>query len=86
MQADKPVGEWNRFEITARGNTVNVVLNGKTVIANAEIPTLPASGRLALQHHGSKKDGKWVSPPALLQFKNIYIKELKLEPEKPPRK
>ena len=86
MQADKPVGEWNRFEITARGNTVNVVLNGKTVIANAEIPNLPVSGRLALQHHGSKKDGKWVSPPALLQFKNIYIKELKQEPEKPARK
>jgi hypothetical protein len=85
MQADKPVGQWNRFEITARGKTVNVVLNGKTVIANAEIPNLPASGRLALQHHGSKKDGKWVSPPALLQFKNIYIKELKPEPEKPER-
>ena len=86
MQADNPVGQWNRFEITARGKTVNVVLNGKTVIANAEIPNLPVSGRLALQHHGSKKDGKWVSPPALLQFKNIYIKELKQEPEKPARK
>ena len=85
MQADNPVGQWNRFEITARGKTVNVVLNGKTVIANAEIPNLPVSGRLALQHHGSKKDGKWVSPPALLQFKNIYIKELKPEPEKPER-
>jgi hypothetical protein len=85
-QADKPVGQWNRFEITARGKTVNVVLNGKTVIANPEIPNLPASGRLALQHHGSKKDGKWVSPPALLQFKNIYIKELKPESEKPEQK
>jgi hypothetical protein len=75
-QADKPVGEWNRFEITVRGNTVSVVLNGKTVIPGARIPGLPERGRIALQHHGSKRDGKWTSPPALVQFKNIYIKEL----------
>jgi hypothetical protein len=75
-QADKPVGQWNRFEITARGNTVTVVLNDKTVIAGAEIPHLPPRGRLALQHHGSKRDGAWNSPPSLVQFKNIFIKEL----------
>ena len=75
-QADKPVGEWNRFEITVRGNTVNVVLNGKKVIVNAMLADLPASGRIALQHHGSMRDGKWTSPPALVQFKNIFIKEL----------
>lgn len=76
-QADKPVGEWNRFEITVRGKTVTVVLNGKTVIPGATIPDLPARGRLALQHHGGERDGKWNSPPSLLQFKNIFIKELK---------
>ncbi len=75
-QADKPVGEWNHFEITARGNTITVVLNGKTVIPGAPIPGLPARGRVALQHHGGKQNGKWNSPPSLLQFKNIYIKEL----------
>jgi len=75
-QADKPVGEWNRFEITVRGKTVTVVLNGKTVIADAELADLPASGRIALQHHGSMRDGKWTSPPALVQFKNIFIKAL----------
>jgi hypothetical protein len=75
-QADKPVGEWNHFEITVRGNAVSVALNGKTVIAGAQIPDLPPRGRIALQHHGSKKDGKWTSPPALVQFKNIFIKEL----------
>jgi hypothetical protein len=76
-QADKPVGQWNRFEITVRGNTVSVMLNGKTVIPGANIPGLPARGPIALQHHGSKRDGKWTSPPALVQFKNIYIKELR---------
>ena len=76
-QADKPVGEWNRFEVTVRGNTVSVVLNGKTVIPGAQIPGIPSRGRIALQHHGAKRDGQWTSPPALVQFKNIFIKELK---------
>lgn len=75
-QADKPVGEWNRFEITVRGNAVTVVLNDQTVIERAEIPGMPARGRIALQHHGGKRDGKWNSPPSLVQFRNIFIKEL----------
>jgi hypothetical protein len=75
-QADKPVGEWNRFEITVRGNSVSVILNGKKVIPGVEIPGLPAHGRIALQHHGSQRDGKWSSPPSLVQFKNISIKEI----------
>src|SRR5687767_1867610 len=77
MQADKPVGEWNRFEITVRNKSITVVLNGKTVIPEAAFPDLPESGPVALQHHGGKRDGKWNSPPSLVQFKNIYIKELK---------
>ena len=75
-QADKPVGEWNRFEITVRGKTVTVVLNGKTVIPGAQIPDLPARGSVVLQHHGGKRDGKWNSPPSLVQFRNIFIKPL----------
>src|SRR5262245_31326112 len=76
-RADRPVGEWNHFEITARGKTVTVVLNGKTVIPGATIPDLPARGRLAFQHHGGKdKQGAWSGPPSLVQFKNIYLKEL----------
>ena len=75
-QADKPVGEWNRFEITVRGQTVSVVLNGKTVLPGAEIPDLPPRGRIAFQHHGGKSNGQWNSPPSLLQFKNVLIKEL----------
>jgi type 1 glutamine amidotransferase len=76
-RADRPVGEWNHFEITVRGKTVKVVLNGQTVIPGATIPNLPASGRLAFQHHGGKNQaGAWNAPPSLVQFKNIYIKEL----------
>jgi hypothetical protein len=76
MQADKPVGEWNRFQITVRGNDVAVVLNDKPVIPGATIPNLPARGRIGLQHHGGKKNGTWTGPPSLIQFKNIFIKEL----------
>jgi len=75
-QADKPVGQWNRFEITIKGDRVTVVLNGKIVIENAQLPGAAATGPIGLQHHGSKRDGKWNSPPALLQFKNIFIKKL----------
>lgn len=75
-QADKPVGEWNHYEITVRGNTVTVVLNGKTVIPGATIPDLPTRGRIGLQHHGAERNGEWTSPPSLLQYKNIYVKEL----------
>ena len=76
-QADKPVSQWNRFEITVKGDRVTVVLNDVKVIDNALIPGMPARGPIALQHHGSKRNGKWTSPPSLLQFKNIYLKELK---------
>jgi len=76
-QADKPVGQWNRFEITMRGDRVTVVLNGIKVIDKARLPGIAESGPIALQHHGGKRNGRWNSPPSLLQFKNIFIKELK---------
>ncbi len=81
-QADHPVGEWNRFEITVRGNTVRTVLNGKLVIPGARIPDLPPRGRLALQHHGGKHNGQWAGPPSLLQYKNIFVKELPTQRER----
>ncbi len=75
-KADKPIGEWNSFVITLKGTRLTVVLNGETVIENADLPGLQARGPIGLQHHGAMKDGKWTSPPALVQFRNIEIKEL----------
>lgn len=63
--ADKPIGQWNRFLITMRGDQLTVELNGETVIENASLPGVPARGPLALQHHGDPID-----------FANILIKEL----------
>jgi hypothetical protein len=75
-KADKPVGEWNAFDITMKGDRLTVVLNGAKVIDNAQLPGVAARGKIALQSHGSQKEGKWVSPPSLVQFRNVKIKEL----------
>ena len=75
--ADRDIGAWNTFEITMRGSRLDVVLNGEAVIVGAELPGVPPEGPIALQHHGAKKDGVWVAPPSLVQFRNISIKELK---------
>jgi hypothetical protein len=64
-RADKRPGEWNRFVITMKGQSLTVVLNGKTVIENAQLPGVPARGPIALQDHGSP-----------IQFANLYVKEL----------
>jgi hypothetical protein len=77
--ADKDIGQWNAFEITVRGDRLTVVLNGEEVISNAQLPGIPARGPVALQHHGSKKGGVWVSPPSLVQFRNISIKEISMK-------
>ncbi len=74
--ADRDIGQWNAFEITMRGDRLTVVLNGEEVLGNAQLPDIPARGPVALQHHGAKKGGVWVSPPSLVQFRNISIKEL----------
>jgi 3-keto-disaccharide hydrolase len=74
--ADRDIGAWNAFEITLRGDRLTVVLNGEEVLSNAQLPGIPPRGPIALQHHGAKKGGVWVSPPALVQFRNISIKEM----------
>ncbi len=75
-QADKPVGEWNTFVITLKGDRLTVVLNDVTVIESAQLPGIPRSGPIAFQHHGDFKDGKYVGNPSLVQFRNIAIKRL----------
>ena len=74
--ADRDIGAWNTFEITMRGDRLTVVLNGEEVISSAQLPGVAARGPIALQHHGAKKGGVWTSPPSLVQFRNISIKEM----------
>jgi hypothetical protein len=65
-RADRPIGQWNRFFITMKGDRLTVTLNGKRVIENAQLPGVPAKGPIALQHHGDQ-----------VEFANLYIRELK---------
>lgn len=65
VKADAPLGNWNRFIITMKGDRLNVELNGETVINNARLPGVPERGWIALQSHG-----------APIQFANLLIKEL----------
>jgi len=77
-KADRPRGQWNTFEITMKAERLWVKLNGDEVITSALVPGVPREGPLALQHHGSfsPKTGAWTGPPSLVQFRNIYLKEL----------
>jgi hypothetical protein len=78
INADKPVGEWNTFIIIMTGNRLTVLLNDQTVLENAELPGVPETGRIALQHHGGlRRDGTFSPASSLMQFRNIYIRELK---------
>lgn len=63
--ADRPFGEWNVFEITVKGNSMTVVLNGEKVVNAPCLPDLPVKGRIGLQHHGDP-----------VQFRTIYVKPL----------
>jgi hypothetical protein len=64
-KADRPLGQWNRFRITLKGDRLTVNLNGKTVIENAQLPGVPRRGPLGLQHHGDP-----------IQFANLFVREL----------
>jgi hypothetical protein len=65
VKADRPIGQWNRFVITMKGERLTVALNGQTVLENALLPGVKPGGAIALQNHGSP-----------IQFSNLYIKEL----------
>jgi hypothetical protein len=71
----KTVGKWNTYDITAKGGSFSVVLNGqKTVEAQN---TKHAEGRIALQHGLGNKDasGK-VNDKGVVKFRKVEIKKL----------
>jgi hypothetical protein len=76
--ADKPVGQWNAFDIIVKGTRITIVNNGIVVINNALYPGLEVKGPIGLQHHGgvNEKTGKLQGASSLVQFRNIWIKEL----------
>ncbi len=74
----KPVGEWNKEEITAMGRHIKVVVNGKvTVDANLNDITDPA---ILAEHPGMLRDRGHVGflghGPSEVQFRNVFIKDM----------
>lgn len=78
-KADLPYGEWNLFEITVKGKLVSVKLNDEPIITDAPLPDYSREGPIGLEHQGSVdlRFNRWKSPPSLVQFRGIYIKELR---------
>jgi len=59
----KPVGEWNTFDITSKGKSISLAVNGKVV---SEFPECEVSkGYLALEAEGFR-----------IEFRNIRVKTL----------
>ena len=74
----KPVGEWNREEITAIGRHIKIVVNGKTTVdANLNDVTDPET---LAQHPGFRRSTGHIGflghGPAECAFRNIFLKDL----------
>jgi hypothetical protein len=68
-----------RAGVTPRVNAdhLTVIENNQMVLENAHLPGVPEQGKLALQHHGGRNaDGTYKPASSLVQFRNIWIKEL----------
>jgi 3-keto-disaccharide hydrolase len=72
----KAAGKWNVYEITAKGSTFTVVLNGQKTVDGAQDAKF-ASGRIALQHGLGSKDDKGVAnDKGVVKFRKVEIRPL----------
>lgn len=65
--SEKPLGEWNSYDITCRSNTISVRVNG--VLQNDITGTSVSAGFIALQAEGK-----------LIEFRNLYLEPLPVQP------
>ena len=70
--ADKPFGQWNAFRVKMIGPYVNVWLNGKHVVRDAQMSNyfdrnnpMPADGPIQLQTHGGE-----------IRWRNVFLREI----------
>jgi hypothetical protein len=71
----KSVGQWNVFEITAKGPSFTVMLNGKKTVEAQD--SKHASGVIALQHGLGNKDAAGVvNDKGVVKFRKVEIKKL----------
>jgi hypothetical protein len=82
----KPVGEWNVEEITAKGRRITVILNGITIV-DANLDDVRDEGLLAKHRNLNAPEGSrgiantkghigFLGHGARVEFRNIRIKEL----------
>jgi len=72
----KAGGKWNVYEITAKGSSFTVTLNGQKTVDGAQDAKF-AGGRIALQHGLGLKDDKGVaSDKGVVKFRKVEIKPL----------
>ena len=62
--SEKPLGEWNKMVIEAKGNSIKVWVNGDLV--NHGTDATVSKGKIALQAEGTE-----------VEFKNIFLTSLK---------
>jgi 3-keto-disaccharide hydrolase len=71
----KSVGQWNVYEITAKGGAFTVVLNGQKTVEAKD--SKHASGKIALQHGLGNKDAVGVvNDKGVVKFRKVEIKKL----------
>ena len=75
----KPVGEWNVQEVTVKGSTIKVVLNGHTIL-DTDLSKVDMSTVMANKAHPGKDRTKgffgFAGHNDPIQFRNISIKKL----------
>jgi hypothetical protein len=72
----KAGGKWNVYEITAKGSSFTIVLNGQKTVDNAQDAKF-ANGRIALQKGLGLKDDKGVaSDKGVIKFRKVEIRPL----------
>lgn len=60
---EKPAGEWNSYDITCKGNTVEIKVNG--LLQNVATNCSLTKGAIGLQAEGSK-----------IQFRNLWVEKI----------
>ena len=72
----KAAGKWNVYEITAKGSTFIVTLNGQKTVDGAQDAKF-ATGHIALQHGLGLKDANGVeNDKGVVKFRKVEIKPL----------
>jgi hypothetical protein len=73
----KPVGQWNRYEITAKGPKITILLNGKQLV-DADLSTVK-DPEILKKHPGIQRtSGRvgFLGHDTRVEFRNIQIKPL----------